>query len=247
MPVKILRGALDARKEMCQTRAPRTGSPFEERRPRGAATRRTILDPPRSLGSRWGHSSAGRALAWHARGRRFDPAWLHQRPAANLLLPLSEKFARFCRGLARELGVGARPRRNSAPFQPPSRPPFCGPEVEFPAGDRRDWFEHARRPVRLTSWPWMIGERRRRLVCTKPRPGGSLQDRVVLRNDGLRRPGAAAARAKPSAGRGRSLSRRCLRAIDHRRPPRRSWDPGMRAGSSCGCSDCFSPHAPQDR
>src|SRR5689334_20353201 len=24
-----------------------------------------------------GHSSAGRALAWHARGRRFDPAWLH--------------------------------------------------------------------------------------------------------------------------------------------------------------------------
>ncbi len=26
----------------------------------------------------WGHSSAGRALAWHARGQRFDPAWLHQ-------------------------------------------------------------------------------------------------------------------------------------------------------------------------
>src|SRR6185437_2635092 len=25
-----------------------------------------------------GHSSAGRALAWHARGRRLDPAWLHQ-------------------------------------------------------------------------------------------------------------------------------------------------------------------------
>ncbi len=25
----------------------------------------------------WGHSSAGRALAWHARGRRFDPDWLH--------------------------------------------------------------------------------------------------------------------------------------------------------------------------
>ena len=26
---------------------------------------------------RWGHSSAGRALQWHCRGRRFDPAWLH--------------------------------------------------------------------------------------------------------------------------------------------------------------------------
>ncbi len=25
----------------------------------------------------WGHSSVGRALAWHARGRRFDPVWLH--------------------------------------------------------------------------------------------------------------------------------------------------------------------------
>ena len=24
-----------------------------------------------------GHSSAGRALEWHSRGRRFDPAWLH--------------------------------------------------------------------------------------------------------------------------------------------------------------------------
>ena len=26
----------------------------------------------------WGISSAGRALAWHARGQRFDPAYLHQ-------------------------------------------------------------------------------------------------------------------------------------------------------------------------
>ena len=25
----------------------------------------------------WGHSSAGRALQWHCRGRRFDPGWLH--------------------------------------------------------------------------------------------------------------------------------------------------------------------------
>ncbi len=25
-----------------------------------------------------GHSSAGRAPAWHAGGQRFDPAWLHQ-------------------------------------------------------------------------------------------------------------------------------------------------------------------------
>ena len=27
----------------------------------------------------WGDSSAGRALEWHSRGQRFDPAYLHQR------------------------------------------------------------------------------------------------------------------------------------------------------------------------
>ena len=27
-----------------------------------------------------GYSSAGRALAWHARGLRFDPAYLHHLP-----------------------------------------------------------------------------------------------------------------------------------------------------------------------
>ncbi len=30
------------------------------------------------LNCSWGYSSAGRALAWHARGQRFDPAYLHQ-------------------------------------------------------------------------------------------------------------------------------------------------------------------------
>ena len=34
--------------------------------------RRTIVEP------RWGHSSAGRAPALQAGGRRFDPGWLHQ-------------------------------------------------------------------------------------------------------------------------------------------------------------------------
>ena len=33
----------------------------------------------------WGYSSVGRVLAWHARGQRFDPAYLHQ----SLLLFLS--------------------------------------------------------------------------------------------------------------------------------------------------------------
>ena len=29
----------------------------------------------------WGYSSAGRALEWHSRGQRFDPAYLHQKRA----------------------------------------------------------------------------------------------------------------------------------------------------------------------
>ena len=29
--------------------------------------------------STWGYSSAGRALEWHSRGQRFDPAYLHQK------------------------------------------------------------------------------------------------------------------------------------------------------------------------
>ena len=38
-------------------------------------------DYSRALGSitdiLWGYSSAGRALEWHSRGQRFDPAYLH--------------------------------------------------------------------------------------------------------------------------------------------------------------------------
>ena len=37
----------------------------------------------------WGHSSAGRAPAWHAGGQRFESAWLH------LLSKLIEKDFRF--------------------------------------------------------------------------------------------------------------------------------------------------------
>ncbi len=43
---------------------------------------------PRSpvfTGLNWGYSSAGRALAWHARGQRFDPAYLHQLPFQSKL------------------------------------------------------------------------------------------------------------------------------------------------------------------
>ena len=33
----------------------------------------------------WGYSSAGRALEWHSRGQRFDPAYLHQGPEIQVI------------------------------------------------------------------------------------------------------------------------------------------------------------------
>ena len=33
----------------------------------------------------WGYSSAGRALEWHSRGQRFDPAYLHQEKSRKSL------------------------------------------------------------------------------------------------------------------------------------------------------------------
>src|SRR5437764_4467386 len=36
-----------------------------------------IVPTPRPV---WGHSSVGRALEWHSRGRGFDSPWLHHFP-----------------------------------------------------------------------------------------------------------------------------------------------------------------------
>ena len=41
--------------------------------------------------SQRGYSSAGRALAWHARGQRFDPAYLHQ-SVENILNVFAKLF-----------------------------------------------------------------------------------------------------------------------------------------------------------
>ena len=42
---------------------------------RGSSVRSRL--PPPLKTSLWGYSSVGRALAWHARGQRFDPVQLH--------------------------------------------------------------------------------------------------------------------------------------------------------------------------
>ena len=48
----------------------------------------------------WGISSAGRALAWHARGQRFDPAILHQKSTV-----LRRKYGAFLFCLSQNWGA----------------------------------------------------------------------------------------------------------------------------------------------
>ena len=52
----------------------------------------------------WGYSSAGRALEWHSRGQRFDPAYLHQNTGKREFFGvfLLQKFG-FLRFLSRLL------------------------------------------------------------------------------------------------------------------------------------------------
>ena len=82
------RGRLD-RVESRKPGAPVSTAPFafllnaDQDRPNSSApepTTRCWLPAVRFSSSDRGHSSVGRAREWHSRGRRFDPAWLHQFP-----------------------------------------------------------------------------------------------------------------------------------------------------------------------
>src|SRR5882672_9515426 len=84
-----------------------------------AATKRLEIDPELcsgfcnqraaqgALDKLRGHSSAGRALAWHARGRRFDPAWLHHASPFGLRVAQPRGVRRTKRG-ARRSPLGRR-------------------------------------------------------------------------------------------------------------------------------------------
>src|SRR5258705_1062893 len=94
-----------------------------------AATKRLEIDPELcsgfcnqrvaqgALDKLRGHSSAGRALAWHARGRRFDPAWLHHASPFGLRVAQPRGALRAKRGARRSpkgeagLVVGINPGR----------------------------------------------------------------------------------------------------------------------------------------
>ncbi len=140
---------------MCQTPAS-TGATWSPRgsRPGSAAARR---------GS-WGHSSAGRALEWHSRGRRFDPAWLHQPPGSSARLSGLSDFSRHSRGLDAPFGIGELARRGSARSAPPLGRPFSTREVECPGHDGRDRFDLRGDWFDLSAGAGRGHERRRGLV-----------------------------------------------------------------------------------
>ena len=68
----------------------------------------------------WGISSAGRALAWHARGQRFDPAILHQKSTV-----LRRKYGAFLFAEAKNGGCTAL----SASFSDVLQAVQCSPRV----------------------------------------------------------------------------------------------------------------------
>ena len=82
----------------------------------------------------WGISSAGRALAWHARGQRFDPAILHQKSTV-----LRRKYGAFLFAEAKNGGCTVSP----ASFSDVLQAVQCSPRVIGASAGQR-------MPVQLT-------------------------------------------------------------------------------------------------
>ena len=85
----------------------------------------------------WGYSSAGRALEWHSRGQRFDPAYLHHPNGRGFRLSRFFLFMpRFARCIRR------RTRRQRLPAPAPRLPPRpTRPKAARPPAKRR-WSRH---------------------------------------------------------------------------------------------------------
>ena len=68
--------------------------------------------------SAWGCSSVGRALAWHARGRRFESDQLHQK--LSYRAPCAHSMADIAQ-LVRALVCGTKCRRFESGYPPRQR------------------------------------------------------------------------------------------------------------------------------
>src|SRR5450830_1769527 len=74
-----------------------------------------------TLSAPGGYSSAGRALAWHARGQRFDPAYLHQRADSRGKSAVVVPWSPSSRGLGHHpftVSTGVRIPVGTPGFQP---------------------------------------------------------------------------------------------------------------------------------
>ena len=89
----------------------------------------------------WGYSSAGRALEWHSRGQRFDPAYLHHPNGRGFRL---SRFFLFMPRFARCIRRRTRWQRLPAPVpRLPPRP--TRPKAARPPAKRR----RSRHPMRV--------------------------------------------------------------------------------------------------
>ena len=166
------------------------------RRGRGQRDTATLRVP-------WGHSSAGRASAWHAEGPGFESPWLHQ--ATRIHTAYDTRSAVTAR-----LRAGAPHRRG------PRRP---GPPVVHPARVHRGRRGRRRR----------LAELRHGLPATRhglpAGPVGRGEDRPRGRRTAVRLPLRRPARPLPVRGRPSAADRRPPTGHRKRAGPR--WEPAL--------------------
>ena len=69
-----------------------------------ALTRKSVNAIISFVVTTWGYSSAGRALAWHARGQEFDPPYLHHKEYDNHAVYEPRGYF-FCLRTHKDVGV----------------------------------------------------------------------------------------------------------------------------------------------
>ena len=128
----------------------------------------------------WGISSAGRALAWHARGQRFDPAILHQKSTV-----LRRKYGAFLFCSGKKIR-GCTTRHAGGPVTPPSqtKPLSDLTPAVFSASCRQLHAKAGQRISTLTVFLWARVDYASR--ASKKAPQGLFPRRTVRRVDAVR-------------------------------------------------------------
>ncbi len=135
-----------------------------------------------------GHSSVGRALEWHSRGRRFDSAWLHHPPSwarvvtytvKEIFLTLqgegrhAGRVAVFCRFAGCNLWSGREADREAAVCR------FCDTEFVGTDGPGGGKFAAADALADAVAACWGTGEAHRAVVLTGGEPGLQVDDALL--------------------------------------------------------------------